>query len=104
MDYGLLHVDNLTIRRTTFQTDQAILEPLKHVTIHTDGSCLGNPGPGGYGVLLEYGEVRKELSGGYRKTTNNRMEIMAAIKGLEAIKYPEKKRKPCDVPGSFEPD
>jgi ribonuclease HI len=60
--------------------------PLKKVTIYTDGACLGNPGPGGYGVVLLYGEQRKELSGGYRLTTNNRMEILAAIKGLEALK------------------
>ncbi|OPY09558.1 MAG: Ribonuclease HI [Syntrophus sp. PtaB.Bin001] len=59
---------------------------LKKVTIYTDGACLGNPGPGGYGVVLLYGEQRKELSGGYRLTTNNRMEILAAIKGLEALK------------------
>ena len=55
------------------------------VTIHTDGACIGNPGPGGYGVVLQYGEYRKELSGGYRLTTNNRMEIMAAIVGLGAL-------------------
>ncbi len=58
----------------------------KKVTLFTDGACLGNPGPGGYGVVLLYGEHRKELSGGYRLTTNNRMEILAAIKGLEALK------------------
>jgi ribonuclease HI len=63
-------------------------EPLKHVTIYTDGACTGNPGPGGYGVVLSYGEKRRELSGGYRRTTNNRMEIMAAIVGLETLKYP----------------
>ena len=56
------------------------------VTIYTDGSCLGNPGPGGYGVVLLSGGLRKELSGGYRETTNNRMELMAAIIGLEALK------------------
>jgi ribonuclease HI len=59
---------------------------IKHVTIYTDGACLGNPGPGGYGVILLYQGHRRELSGGYRKTTNNRMEIMAAIVGLEALK------------------
>ena len=59
---------------------------LKHVTIYTDGACIGNPGPGGYGVVLLYQNHRKELSGGFRKTTNNRMEIMAAIVGLEALK------------------
>ena len=57
----------------------------KNVTIYTDGACLGNPGPGGYGVVLIYGANRKELSGGYRLTTNNRMELMAAIVGLEAL-------------------
>lgn len=57
----------------------------KDVTIYTDGACLGNPGPGGYGVVLIYGANRKELSGGYRLTTNNRMELMAAIVGLEAL-------------------
>jgi len=59
---------------------------LKKVTIYTDGACLGNPGPGGYGVVLLHGGHRKELSGGYRLTTNNRMEILAAIKGLETLK------------------
>lgn len=59
---------------------------LKHVTIYTDGACIGNPGPGGYGVVLRYAERRRELSGGYRKTTNNRMELLAAIVGLEALK------------------
>lgn len=58
---------------------------LKHGVIYTDGACIGNPGPGGYGVVLLYGEQRRELSGGYRKTTNNRMEILAAIVGLEAL-------------------
>lgn len=59
---------------------------LKEVTIYTDGAATGNPGPGGYGVILVYGEHRRELSGGYRLTTNNRMELMAAIMGLEALK------------------
>jgi ribonuclease HI len=58
----------------------------KHVTIYTDGACRGNPGPGGYGVVLLYGEHRKEISGGYRRTTNNRMELMAVIVGLKALK------------------
>src|SRR4030042_5545025 len=60
--------------------------PLKKVVIFTDGACLGNPGPGGYGVVLLYGEHRRELSGGFRRTTNNRMEILAAIAGLSALK------------------
>jgi ribonuclease HI len=58
------------------------------VTIHTDGSCLGNPGPGGYGVILDLQGNRKELSGGYARTTNNRMELLAAITGLEALNQP----------------
>ena len=60
--------------------------PLKHVTIYTDGAASGNPGPGGYGVILEFQGKRKELSGGYRRTTNNRMELLAAVVGLEALK------------------
>ncbi|PHM63282.1 ribonuclease HI [Xenorhabdus ishibashii] len=60
----------------------------KQVEIFTDGSCLGNPGPGGYGVLLRYQQQEKTLSGGYFRTTNNRMELMAAIIGLEALKRP----------------
>ena len=57
----------------------------KKVTIYTDGACTGNPGPGGYGVVLIYGEHRRELSGGYRRTTNNRMELMGPIQGLEVL-------------------
>jgi ribonuclease HI len=60
------------------------------VIIYTDGACLGNPGPGGYGAVLLYQGNRKELSGGYRRTTNNRMELMAAIAALEALKVPSK--------------
>lgn len=59
---------------------------LSEVTIYTDGACSGNPGPGGYGVVLISGSLRKELSGGFRLTTNNRMELLAAITGLEALK------------------
>lgn len=58
----------------------------KDVVIYTDGACSGNPGPGGYGTVLIHNNHRKELSGGYKDTTNNRMEIMAVIKGLEALK------------------
>lgn len=56
--------------------------------IYTDGACAGNPGPGGYAAILIHGGKRKEISGGYHHTTNNRMELMAAIKGLEALKEP----------------
>lgn len=58
------------------------------VEIFTDGACKGNPGPGGWGVLLRYGTVEKELFGGEPETTNNRMELMAAIEGLKALKRP----------------
>ena len=58
----------------------------KVITIYTDGSSRGNPGPGGYGVILMMGQHRKELSQGYKLTTNNRMELMAVIAGLEALK------------------
>ena len=64
---------------------------MKKVTIYSDGACSGNPGPGGFGVILSYNGVKKELSGGYRRTTNNRMELMAAIAGLEAL------RESCSV-------
>lgn len=58
------------------------------VEIFTDGACRGNPGPGGWGAILRYGAVEKELSGGEAETTNNRMELMAAISALEALKRP----------------
>ena len=59
---------------------------MKTVTLYTDGACSGNPGPGGWGAILEYNGVEKELSGGENNTTNNRMELTAVIKGLEALK------------------
>jgi ribonuclease HI len=59
---------------------------MARITVHTDGSASGNPGPGGYGVVLESGKHRKELWGGYRLTTNNRMELLAVIVALEALK------------------
>tara|TARA_B100001175_G_C19047654_1_gene420462 strand:- start:8 stop:433 length:426 start_codon:yes stop_codon:yes gene_type:complete len=58
------------------------------VIIFTDGACRGNPGPGGWGALLKYGDTKKELSGGELETTNNRMEMMAAIKALESLNRP----------------
>ena len=61
-----------------------------HVVIHTDGACSGNPGPGGWGAILESGAHRKELSGGEPQSTNNRMELMAAISALEALKGPSR--------------
>lgn len=63
----------------------------KKVAMFTDGACRGNPGPGGWGVVLRYGDKEKEMHGGEPETTNNRMELMAAIAGLEAL------REPCQV-------
>ncbi len=59
-----------------------------HVTVYTDGACSGNPGPGGWGAILGFGDHEKELKGGEPHTTNNRMELMAAIAALEALKRP----------------
>ena len=64
---------------------------MKHVDIYTDGACRGNPGKGGWGAILIYGKHIKEMSGGERQTTNNRMELMAAIEALSILK------EPCDV-------
>ena len=61
---------------------------MKKVTIHTDGACRGNPGPGGWGALLRFGDQERELCGGEPETTNNRMELTAAIRALEALKEP----------------
>jgi len=64
---------------------------MKKVTIYTDGACSGNPGPGGWGAVLMYGDKKKELSGGEPSTTNNRMELFSVISALEAL------REPCRV-------
>ena len=64
---------------------------MKKITLFSDGSALGNPGPGGYGVILRYGDNEKELSGAHEHTTNNRMELLGVIEGLRALK------EPCDV-------
>ena len=61
---------------------------MKDVTIYTDGACSGNPGPGGWAAVLRYGAAEKELSGGEKETTNNRMELTAVIRALEALKEP----------------
>ena len=66
-------------------------KPAGGVAVWTDGACSGNPGPGGWGAILRYGEHERELSGGEAETTNNRMELMAAISALEALK------RPCEV-------
>ena len=59
---------------------------MKRIQLYSDGACSGNPGPGGYGVILKYNEHEKEFSAGYKLTTNNRMELMAIIVGLESLK------------------
>lgn len=64
---------------------------MKHITIYTDGACSGNPGPGGWGAILEWNGTEKELSGGEAQTTNNRMELTAVISALRALK------EPCEV-------
>lgn len=64
---------------------------MKHVDIYTDGACSGNPGKGGWGTILIYGKYEKEMSGGESQTTNNRMELTAVIKALEAL------NEPCEV-------
>lgn len=64
---------------------------MKKIELYTDGACSGNPGPGGYGAILRFGQVEKEISGGEAETTNNRMELTAVIEGLKALK------EPCDV-------
>lgn len=66
-------------------TTEELEESAKQVTIYTDGACKGNPGPGGWGAILMYGENEKELWGGNAETTNNRMELTAAIEALEAL-------------------
>lgn len=64
---------------------------MKKVILYTDGACSGNPGPGGYGAIIIYNGIEKEVSGGEKETTNNKMELMAVIKGLEMLK------EPCEV-------
>jgi len=64
---------------------------MEKVTIYTDGACSGNPGPGGWGTILMYKDIKKEISGGNKNTTNNVMELTAVIEGLKMLKFP------CDV-------
>ncbi|MCC4833341.1 ribonuclease HI [Shewanella sp. 1_MG-2023] len=67
------------------------MSELKQIKIYTDGSCLGNPGPGGYGIVMKYKQQTKELSDGFKLTTNNRMELLAPIIALEAL------YEPCNI-------
>ena len=68
-----------------------VASQLERVTIHTDGACVGNPGPGGYGVVLDFNGQKREKAAGFSLTTNNRMELLAVIVGLESLK------RPCQV-------
>lgn len=68
-----------------------MINKMQEVQIYTDGACSGNPGPGGYSVILQYGSKSKEISGGFRLTTNNRMELTSVIIGLQELK------KPCSI-------
>lgn len=70
---------------------ESVASKLPKIEIHTDGACSGNPGPGGWGALLRYGQTEKELSGGEKLTTNNRMELLAAIEAIESL------TKPCCI-------
>ena len=74
------------VRRGDFWNKAAISAAMKQVTLYTDGACSGNPGPGGWGAILLHGDHEKELSGGEKETTNNRMEMTAVIEGLRALK------------------
>lgn len=80
-----------TVRVAPFVASHASIESMKTVTIYSDGGCQGNPGPGGWAAVLEQGGHRRELSGGAPATTNNRMELQAAIEALAALK------EPCEI-------
>ena len=78
---------------------------MKVVTVYTDGACSGNPGPGGWGAILRYGPYEKEISGGERSTTNNRMELTAVIRALALLKEPcrvKSDKKPALNPDLWE--
>jgi len=84
-----VYSSNFKLLPSNFKSSSFFLNP--QVVIYTDGACSGNPGPGGYGVVMLYGDRRLELSEGYRTTTNNRMELLAVIVALENLK------RPCQV-------
>lgn len=85
---ALKNLDLLVLLDQAKRTIQYYYCIMPKVELYTDGSARGNPGPGGYGVILKWGSVEKEMSEGFRKTTNNRMELLAVIKGLEALTRP----------------
>lgn len=78
----------LTYRKENKAPRKEMNFTVKSVLLYTDGACSGNPGPGGWGVVLQYGDRRKIMSGGHPNTTNNRMELTAVIEGLKALKEP----------------
>src|SRR5438128_1480704 len=86
-------INRRRVSATTVSTGEgtAQVSSRPHVNVYTDGACSGNPGPGGWGAILVFGDHEKELKGGEAHTTNNRMELMAAISALEALK------RPCSV-------
>lgn len=75
----------------TYVMNESQVKHMKHIDIFTDGACSGNPGPGGWGAILRYNGHEKELSGGEKQTTNNRMEMLAVIEALKALK------EPCEI-------
>lgn len=83
-----LSVESLTLEAQSPKNRERETELLKDITIYTDGACSGNPGPGGWGAILRYGNIQKELSGYSPLTTNNQMELLAAIEALKALKEP----------------
>lgn len=89
MRFGLVGLGVIAFKHNScYEGEKTILAQqslMAVVEIYTDGAARGNPGPGGYGTILKFGAHEKELSGGFRKTTNNRMELLAVIKGLEAL-------------------
>ncbi len=86
-----IHIPYYCLRRLPYADKKRQVNKIKKVEIFTDGACSGNPGPGGFGVILRFGSHIKELSGGEPETTNNRMELMGVITGLAALK------EPCEV-------
>jgi len=81
------------------QPEPPVLQPAPdepHILMYTDGGCISNPGPGGYGVVLINGKKKREIAGGFRRTTNNRMELLACIIGLQALKNPSNIILHCD--------
>ena len=88
MNLYISQLNFLGILARNYSYGSNLMTGLKQISIYTDGSCLGNPGPGGYGIVLKYKKRTKELADGFALTTNNRMEMLAPIIALEALKVP----------------